>query len=153
MADVDWRAVCERAVAALAAAATGDGDAPAGLAAELAGSVAEPAIAAATLAGLFRSRMSAISREYFGSEWAPENEYSIWARLTNEARAWGYGGDAEIAPLRWLAEATGCWFNGQEILAFADWQPAYEQWAEQQVSLVRRMTPGALQPPAFPPGH
>jgi len=100
---------------------------------------------------LFEERMAAISESYFGEHWTAENAYSIWARLTDDTRAWGYGSGPEIAPLRWLVEVSGCWFDGQRLVPLDEWSGCYEQWAAQQEALVRRMTPGALDPGLFPP--
>jgi hypothetical protein len=95
---------------------------------------------------LLKTRMTAVAMEYFGQPWAPENEYSIWARISNDPRAWGYGSAAELEPLDWLADATGYWYDGNAPLPLAAWLPRYEQWAEGQAALVRAHTPGALQP-------
>jgi hypothetical protein len=100
---------------------------------------------------LFEERMSAISQSYFGEYWAEENAYSIWARLTNDPRAWGYGSENELGPLRWLVSLVDCWFDGQQLVAGEEWRERYERWACQQESLVRRMTPGALGGESFPP--
>ena len=100
---------------------------------------------------LYEERMAAISESYFGDHWTAENAFSIWARLTDDKRAWGYGGEQEIAPLRWLVGVSHCWFDGQRMVPLDEWAACYEQWAAQQESLVRRMTPGALGPGLLPP--
>jgi hypothetical protein len=108
------------------------------------------AIVDEALERLFEERMAAISESYFGEHWTAENAYSIWARLTDDTRAWGYGSEQEIAPLRWLVEVSRCWFDGQRLLPLDEWRECYERWAAQQEALVRRMTPGALDPGLFP---
>lgn len=93
--------------------------------------------------------LEAVSQNYFAQPWAAEHEYSVWARLTDDARAWGYGSEEEIEPLRWLTGLTGFWFDGQQLLTAEEWRPRFEAWAEGQRDLVRRMTPGALNPEPF----
>ena len=100
---------------------------------------------------LYEERMAAISESYFGDHWTAENAFSIWARLTDDKRAWGYGGEQEIAPLRWLLDVSQCWFDGQRMVPLDEWSACYEAWAGQQEALVRRMTPGALSPGLLPP--
>lgn len=102
---------------------------------------------------LFEERMAAISQSYFGEHWTAENAYSIWARLTDDTRAWGYGSESEIAPLRWLVDVSGRWFDGQRLLTLTEWSECYDRWAAGQEALVRRVTPGALSPEAFPPSR
>jgi hypothetical protein len=102
---------------------------------------------------LFEERMAAISESYFGDHWTAENAFSLWARLTDDRRAWGYGGEQEIAPLRWLVAVAQCWFDGQRLVPLSEWCACYEQWAGEQEALVRRMTPGALEPGLFPPSR
>ena len=58
--------------------------------------------------------------------------------------------EEEIGPLRWLVGLTGCWFDGQELVSIEEWRPRFEEWADAQYRLVRRMTPGALNPMPFP---
>ncbi|MCL4231220.1 MAG: hypothetical protein KJ053_06540 [Dehalococcoidia bacterium] len=94
------------------------------------------------LASLLRQ----MSRNYFAQDWAAEHEYSVWARLVDDPRAWGYGSEEEVAPLRWLVEITGRWFDGTEMLTVEAWQPRFEAWAETQHGMVRQVTPGALKP-------
>ncbi len=107
------------------------------------------AIVDEALERLFEECMAAISESYFGEHWTAENAYSIWARLTDDTRAWGYGSEREIAPLRWLADQSSCWFDGQRLVPLDEWGDRYEQWAGQQEALVRRMTPAALDPDRF----
>lgn len=102
--------------------------------------------------GAFVELLEAMSQSYFGQEWAAEHEFSTWARLTDDRRAWGYGSEEELAPIRWLVERTGCWFDGRELVAVDQWRPRFEEWAETQAALVRRMTPGALENNAFERG-
>ncbi len=90
--------------------------------------------------------LAAVSRNYFAQDWAAEHEYSVWARLTDDPRAWGYGSEEEIAPLRWLVELAGRWFDGREMITVQAWQPRFEAWAETQHGMVRQVTPGALKP-------
>lgn len=101
----------------------------------------------------FHARMSAISKSYFGEPWAVETAYGVWGRLNDDPRVWGYGSEDEITPLRWLAGATDCWYDGKDLLPVAAWEIRYEPWAEQQLNLVRRTTPGALNPEPFPPSR
>jgi hypothetical protein len=120
--------------------------------AEAAGNEADArAIIGDALERLYEERMAAISESYFGDHWTAENAFSIWARLTDDKRAWGYGGEQEIAPLRWLVGVSDCWFDGQRMVPLDEWRACYEQWAAQQEALVRRMTPGALGPGLLPP--
>lgn len=99
---------------------------------------------------VLESLLESISRNYFAQDWAAEHEFSVWARLTDDSRAWGYGSEEELGPLRWLVELTGCWFDGKELVPVAEWRPRFEAWANEQLKLVRRMTPGALDPSPFP---
>ena len=94
--------------------------------------------------------LTAISKNYFAQDWAAEHEFSVWARLTDDPRAWGYGSEEEIGPLRWLVDHTGCWFDGKDLVRLDEWRPRFEAWANEQLKLVRRMTPGALDPSPFP---
>jgi hypothetical protein len=96
------------------------------------------------------SLLKAISQNYFAQDWAAEHEFSVWARLTDDGRAWGYGSADEIGPLRWLVELTGCWFDGHRLVTIDEWRPRFDAWADEQLKLVRRMTPGALDPSPFP---
>jgi len=99
---------------------------------------------------VFASLMTATSQDYFAQDWAPGHEFFVWARLADDRRAWGYGNQNEIAALRWLVDATGCWFDGNQLLTLEQWRPRFEEWAEMQYRLVRRMTPGALEDNPFP---
>lgn len=103
------------------------------------------------LLDVFAEMMEAISETYFGQSWANEHEYSLFARLRDDRRAWGYGAEDEIGPLRWLHEVSGTWYDGKRLRAGEDWEAAYEDWAGGQEAMVRRQTPGALTPPPFPP--
>jgi len=112
---------------------------------------ARPGDAAAAVRDVLELLLAATSRNYFAQDWAAEHEFSVWARLTDDPRAWGYGSEEEIAPLRWLVELTGRWFDGQRLVTLDEWRPRFEAWAEMQHTMVRRVTPGALNPNPFPP--
>ena len=112
---------------------------------------AHPGDAAAAVRDALESLLGATSRNYFAQDWAAEHEFSVWARLTDDRRAWGYGSEEEIAPLRWLVELTGRWFDGHRLVTLDEWRPRFEAWAEMQHAMVRRVTPGALNPTPFPP--
>lgn len=101
---------------------------------------------AAAVRSVLASLLGAMSRSYFAQDWAAEHEFSVWARLTDDRRAWGYGSDEEIAPLRWLVDLTGRWFDGKEMATVEEWRPRFEAWAETQHGMVRQVTPGALKP-------
>lgn len=101
---------------------------------------------AAAARSVLASLLGAMSRSYFAQDWAAEHEYSVWARLTDDRRAWGYGSEEEIAPLRWLVDLTGRWFDGKQMLAVDEWRPRFEAWAETQHGMVRQVTPGAIKP-------
>lgn len=96
----------------------------------------------------FATLLGAISQNYFGQEWAAEHEFSVWARLTDDPRAWGYGSEDELAGLRWLVDLTDRWFDGKELLPVHAWLPRFEAWANEQRAMVKRVTPGALDPDA-----
>lgn len=93
--------------------------------------------------------LEVVSQNYFAQPWAPELEFSVWARLTDDPRAWGYGSEEEIAPLRWLTALTGHWYDGIKLLPTAEWQERFDSWAEGQRDIVRRVMPGALSPEPF----
>ena len=112
---------------------------------------ANPGDAVAAVRDVLESLLAATSRNYFAQDWAAEHEFSVWARLTDDRRAWGYGSEEEIAPLRWLVALTGRWFDGHTLLTLEEWRPRFEGWAEMQHAMVRRVTPGALNPNPFPP--
>lgn len=98
------------------------------------------------LGGLLAESLAAISQNYFAQDWAAEHEYSVWARLNDDPRAWGYGSDEELAPVRWLVDRADCWFDGKELLPLHAWIPRFEAWANEQRAMVKRVTPGALAP-------
>ncbi len=101
---------------------------------------------AAAVRSVLASLLGAMSRSYFAQDWAAEHEFSVWARLTDDRRAWGYGSEDEIAPLRWLVDLSGRWFDGKEMLTVEEWRPRFEAWAETQHGMVRQVTPGAIKP-------
>ncbi|HJP40526.1 MAG TPA: hypothetical protein QGF35_02320 [Dehalococcoidia bacterium] len=103
------------------------------------------------LASTFARLMVPISDSYFGRAWADEHQFCLYARLVEDHRAWGYGSDEEMKPLRWLREVTGCWYDGEKIRKLDEWELEYDGWAEGQAALVRRIRPGALRPDQFPP--
>ncbi len=136
----------------MALAASGEGG---GALADVAGELlaalaAAPGRVDSAVSSVFEVFLTEISQNYFGQRWADEHEYSVWARLTDDPRAWGYGSDDEISPLRWLVEVTSRWFDGRTLLSLEEWLPRFEAWADDRASLVRRTTPGALDPAAFP---
>lgn len=105
------------------------------------------------LIDVFASLMESISDTYFGRPWTDDHEFSVYARLIDDRRAWGYGSEEEIEPLRWLRDTSCSWYDGKRLRDIEDWEADYEAWAAGQEAMVRRRTPGALNPPAFPGGR
>lgn len=131
-----------RELAEEAAAAGRGGAAPAALRAAL-----ETAPSASiALLDTFAGFMERIAETYFDQPWNEEHQFNVFARLTDDGRGWGYGSEDEIAPLRWLWEQTGRWFDGSRLRTRDDWLPEFGAWADGQRQLVERMTPGALTP-------
>jgi len=131
-----------RTLAEAAASSDTGGRAPADLLAAL-DSAPSPEIA---LLDTFAALMERIANTYFNQPWNEEHQFNVFARLTNDSRAWGYGSDDEVEPLRWLWQTTGLWFDGTRLRGSGEWLAEFEVWAEGQRQLVRRMTPGALNP-------
>ncbi len=150
MGGLDVRALQTAAEAAIDASGGSDLAVPAARAL-LAAIDAHPDDPGAAVCDVLRSLLAATSRNYFAQDWAADHEFSVWARLTDDHRAWGYGSEEEVAPLRWIVELADCWFDGRQLITADQWRPRFEAWAEMQHSMVRRVTPGALNASPFPP--